>query len=713
MPNNIVLNPQSGDAVAISAISNGYSQTNAQFGTTGFATVTGVFPGGAANGLIQRAITISQFANPKNNGTFQILSSTATQLTINNPNAVAVTAVATGTYQTQSFPVQYASRITNLWSNQSGDSVAVNANAGDCLVAVVIGLKQIVDFDQLHGTAPYYPQFGDSQGTSGDYPNGGFNFGQLAGLNDFNANPTISDFGSGLPVDIEATKLSAGTLTVTYDNPNQAYPAAPSPYFSAGNVVTLTNTKEPWLNGTTVTVVTAPVGPAPGYVSTFTATVAGPVVGTLTASDGALVVPGEQTTTTYTGTITGGADDAFAGYTLTIAAFGNAANNGPFTVVSSTATQITVLNSAGVAQAGPQHVASLSKTEGASAYVSTAATYGTAGNSLSLTVDDTALSAPTLVGNAITIHTLGTTVAAYVALYPSVTTTSGTYIGVVNFTYTGAGTDLFTTAASAPFTGGFNPATATITAYTQAADTGLAEVKGNTWTLQAHASIVDSDYTVTYPFSGPLDNGVYTPSKPGPSGGPSQPTSNLPSVLTPSNAYQSSKWNIDGYYPSIYIFVAPNVKAGNYKVNLNSMYQPGINAPADYAQGGQPIFDGGVNFQVFCLSGVATASPVESFSIATTETLANPATAPGTLAVANTDGDALISVALTKSGNILAAGSTGSATPTSLLLTAVAPLTVPGSSGQYAPQNYGGAVYTGTITGGANNALVGNQFTVT
>ena len=63
-----------------------------------------------------------------------------------------------------------------------------------------------------------------------------------------------------------------------------------------------------------------------------------------------------------------------------------------------------------------------------------------------------------------------------------------------------------------------------------------------------------------------------------------------------------------------------------------------------------------------------------------------------------------------KSGNVFAAGSVGG-TATSLTLTAVAPLLY-GTNTQYTPQNYGGAVYTGTITNGANNGLVGNQFTV-
>lgn len=103
--------------------------------------------------------------------------------------------------------------------------------------------------------------------------------------------------------------------------------------------------------------------------------------------------------------------------------------------------------------------ASLSLPEGASNYIATANFVGTSGNSVTLTVDDTTLAAPSVVGNAITIHTLGSTVSAYVASYPSVTVTAGT----INFSYTGAGTDNFTTSASQSLAGGTENTTITYT----------------------------------------------------------------------------------------------------------------------------------------------------------------------------------------------------------------------------------------------------------
>jgi len=522
MANLIVLNPQRGDSVAISAISNGYSQTNAQFGTTGFATVTGVFPGGAANGLIQRAITISGFANAKNNGTFQIVSSTATQLTINNPFAVAVTAVASGSYQTQGTPAQYASKIENIWSNQNGDNATVNANAGDTLVAIAIGLRQIVNFDQLHGTAPYYPQFGDNAGTIGDYPSGGFPFGWLQSLNDSNvgAAPVISDQANGAGADIIASAGSGTVITITMENIGQSA-------FSTGQHVLLT---------------------------------------------GLQPYPGTDTP--------------------------NAANG----------TTVVVL-------------------AGATATVFTA--------------------------NAVT------------AVYTN-----------------------------------------------SAHETGHAQPAGNTWALKAFASIVDSDYTVAYPFSGPLADGTVTPAVwngqlgKTSSGGLYAYGSNLYTSLTPSDAYQSAKWNLDGYYPSIYIWTASAVSAGSYKVELNSMFQSGdTQSPFEWSQGSDPVFDGGVNFQVYCISG-ANATVVESIS--TTDTIANPATAPATLTITAADGGALISVGLMKSNNVFAAGTTGG-TPVSLVLSKVTPLAY--GQPQFAKEVIG-AVYNGTITGGANNAFVGYTFMV-
>lgn len=55
-------------------------------------------------------------------------------------------------------------------------------------------------------------------------------------------------------------------------------------------------------------------------------------------------------TTVYTGTITGGGSNAFVGKKVTIAGFVTGANNGIFEVTASSATTLTVSNTAGVAE---------------------------------------------------------------------------------------------------------------------------------------------------------------------------------------------------------------------------------------------------------------------------------------------------------------------------------------------------------------------------
>src|SRR5579863_7436029 len=52
----------------------------------------------------------------------------------------------------------------------------------------------------------------------------------------------------------------------------------------------------------------------------------------------------------YTGTITGGASNAFAGYMFTISGFTNGTNNGSFFCIASSATTLTLWNSAAVAE---------------------------------------------------------------------------------------------------------------------------------------------------------------------------------------------------------------------------------------------------------------------------------------------------------------------------------------------------------------------------
>jgi hypothetical protein len=61
----------------------------------GNAVYTGTITNGASNGLVGFYFTVAGFTNPNNNGVFIAVASTATTLTLANPNAVAATQAAT------------------------------------------------------------------------------------------------------------------------------------------------------------------------------------------------------------------------------------------------------------------------------------------------------------------------------------------------------------------------------------------------------------------------------------------------------------------------------------------------------------------------------------------------------------------------------------------------------------------------------------------
>jgi hypothetical protein len=96
-----------------------------------------------------------------------------------------------------------------------------------------------------------------------------------------------------------------------------------------------------------------------GQVAAVTFT-AGGVPLTAGLAEQVVTVPGALTltaaaaasggTTVYTGTITGGAANALVGTNFTVAGFVTAANNGTFIAVASTATTLTLANTAGVAE---------------------------------------------------------------------------------------------------------------------------------------------------------------------------------------------------------------------------------------------------------------------------------------------------------------------------------------------------------------------------
>jgi hypothetical protein len=655
MANNIVLLPTSGnagDTITLTAVATSVISARTQYGNVGSATYTGTITGGANNGLAKQALTISGFTNAQNNGTFTVLFSTATTLLLNNNNAIAETHAAVANYGTTGFPAQDSTKISNIISNNQGDNVSINCNGGETLVAIAVGLKSLWPFDQLHGTAPYpiYNWSGPSPVLEQEIP-----FGFTQGLNDFNANPSISDHVTISPISPVASELGVasqfailGASTVTNSGSSTVaggdlglYPGTSVTGFPPGVVVS----------------------PASEQVNTVLA-----VQAQAAASRAFTFYQGLATTQAITtadlGTQSGGGAPTGTYYA------------GKYTSPSSIAltTSITL-----DAQGNPNAVFVF---------------YATAS-----TITQAEAATVTLINGASADNVVWLAGSSFTSVGPAAAST-GTILAEASVTLGGgtlAGRALALTGA------------VTISTATAITNTGSTAGGGNVWNLVANIDLVDSDYG-----SGPLTSSppAYTP-------GPNPPSYRLavtrngvttyiyytpPPVAEPTNPWPSSKWSIDGFYPSVYVWTATAALAGTYNVNLNSVYQNGIIAPNDLAAG-KPIFDGGVSFQVFKMTGAG--SPEVSFSVGTS-TAAN-ATAPAPITTTAVDGNALFAVALMKSGNAFAAGNTGG-TPVSLTLTSVAPLQY--GAPQYAPQNYGGAVYTGTITGGANNAFAGYQFTV-
>lgn len=141
--------------------------------------------------------------------------------------------------------------------------------------------------------------------------------------------PTQATFNNfKLISDITASSIVNGVLTVVGNNK-----------FVAGMTVILNGMAEPFLNGQTVTVLSA-------TDAQFTAT--SPFNFNLTSVNAATGSPPQFTV--YNGTITGGAGNAYAGYYFTISGFANPTNNGTFLVTASTTTTLTLVNANGVAE---------------------------------------------------------------------------------------------------------------------------------------------------------------------------------------------------------------------------------------------------------------------------------------------------------------------------------------------------------------------------
>jgi len=90
-----------GIALAAVTTPSALSLTSVAAAVAGSAVYTGTITGGAANAFAGQQAVITGFTgvNTVDNGTYVITASTATTLTLSNPNAVAVTAAGTATLQ--------------------------------------------------------------------------------------------------------------------------------------------------------------------------------------------------------------------------------------------------------------------------------------------------------------------------------------------------------------------------------------------------------------------------------------------------------------------------------------------------------------------------------------------------------------------------------------------------------------------------------------
>ncbi len=119
--------------------------------------------------------------------------------------------------------------------------------------------------------------------------------------------------------------------------------------FHVGDMVTLTGlTQATFLNNRTVEVIAAT-----SKKFQFSYNHADYPIGALTLTSVASAISGSAV---YTGTITGGAANAYAGYTVTVQGFTNTVNNGTFTCTASTGTTLTLSNGSAVAETNPAEV---------------------------------------------------------------------------------------------------------------------------------------------------------------------------------------------------------------------------------------------------------------------------------------------------------------------------------------------------------------------
>ena len=118
--------------------------TQVALASGGITTYTGTITGGGANALAGSEFVVSGFSNAVNNGTFLVLSSTATTLTLDNSSSVAETHAATA-IQEGSAPLIFVSRNPQFVSVSASGLITAVAK-GSAVIEVCYPV-----FDNAHG----------------------------------------------------------------------------------------------------------------------------------------------------------------------------------------------------------------------------------------------------------------------------------------------------------------------------------------------------------------------------------------------------------------------------------------------------------------------------------------------------------------------------------------------------------------------------------
>ena len=291
--------------------------TAAAAASAGNTVYTGTITGGASNTFAGATFTVSGFDNAANNGVFVATASSATSLTLQNAYGVADTHAATAT--TTSLLLSAAAAASG------GNTVYTGTITGGASNAFAGYTFTVSNFDKAANNGLSFLATASSA-TSLTLKNPAGVADTAAGL----ATTNLTVYTGTIPGGA-SNAFAGATFTVAgFDN-------------AANNGVFVATAS----SATTLTLQN-PNGAADTAAATATTT-------SLALTSAAAASGG---TTVYTGTIPGGASNAFAGYTFTVAGFDKSVNNGIFLATASSATSLTLQNPNGVADTAAATAAS-------------------------------------------------------------------------------------------------------------------------------------------------------------------------------------------------------------------------------------------------------------------------------------------------------------------------------------------------------------------